>query len=476
MPGWSPNVGQILAYRQGKPVTAKPVTEVITGGGGGGKWSSPVRTMPLPMPDTSAAFQSGRPVTVTDTHLAESFVPGLQGRGSGLGLFIHPQTGKWVSFQELPTDSSGKRQALGQQDGNPFVNRSGTIELADRPSQDSGIRGFLNPEGILPVLAAAAPLVLGALAPGAAAAGAAGTAASAAAPEIGAGLFAGGVEQAALGASPGLLGGVAEAAPLTMAGVGASNFAAPALGGGSQMASSGLMDWLGKPTVQVAGQLASAGLQGYAANQASQQQAQAAQAGIEEQRRQFDATRQALAPFAATGESVLGNFAPYMGAGLQAFQQQQELAGLRGPQAQRAMISNLEASPEYQALARQGEEAILQRASATGGLRGGNVQAALAQFRPAMLQQLIDQQYQRLGGFAGTGLQTTSQLASMGQSAAAQQGQFGANAASNIGNLLAQQGQAQALGTVGMARSAAQALNIPAAMQEYQAGRDLYRT
>jgi hypothetical protein len=237
------------------------------------------------------------------------------------------------------------------------------------------------------------------------------------------------------------------------------------------------MDWLGKPAVQqVAGQLLNAGVQGYAANQASQQQAQAAQAGIEEQRRQFDATRQALAPFAAAGESVLGNFAPYMGAGLQAFQQQQELSGLRGPQAQRAMISNLEASPEYQALARQGEEAILQRASATGGLRGGNVQAALAQFRPAMLQQLIDQQYQRLGGFAGTGLETTGALAKLGQSSAAMQGEFGAGAATNIGKLLASQGEAQALGTVGMARSAAQALNIPAALQQYQAGRDLFRT
>lgn len=396
-----------------------------------------------------------------------------------MALFIHPQTGKWVSFQELPTDSSGNPQALGQQDGNPFVNRRGTIELAHRPSSDSGLRGFLNPEGTLPVLAAAAPLVLGALAPGAAAAGAAGTAA-AAAPEIGAGLFAGGVQQAALGASPGLLGtvgsGAAAAAPLTMAGVGASNFAAPALGGGAQMASSGLMDWLGKPAVQAAGQLASAGLQGYAANQASQQQAQAAQAGIEEQRRQFEATRQALAPFAQAGTQALGGFAPYQAAGLQAFGQQQALAGLQGQQAQRAAIGALEASPEYQALARQGEEAILQRASATGGLRGGNVQAALAQFRPAMLQQLIDQQYQRLGGFAGTGLQTTGALASMGQSAAAQQGQFGANVASNIGNLLAQQGQAQALGTVGTSRAISQALNIPATLQQYQAGRDLFRT
>ncbi len=57
-----------------------------------------------------------------------------------------------------------------------------------------------------------------------------------------------------------------------------------------------------------------------------------------------------------------------------------------GMEAQQGAISGLEGSPIFQALARQGEDAILQNASATGGLRGGNVQGALGQFRPAALQ------------------------------------------------------------------------------------------
>jgi hypothetical protein len=191
---------------------------------------------------------------------------------------------------------------------------------------------------------------------------------------------------------------------------------------------------------------------------------------MEEQRRQFDITRQSLAPFAQAGTQALGGFAPYQAAGLQAFGQQQALAGLQGQQAQRQAIGALEASPEYQALARQGEEAILQRASATGGLRGGNVQAALAQFRPAMLQQLIDQQYQRLGGFAGTGLQTTTNLAEMGRAAATQQGSFGSATAANIGNLLTQQGQAQAGGTLGRARGISEFLSAPAQIYGFQRG------
>jgi hypothetical protein len=228
------------------------------------------------------------------------------------------------------------------------------------------------------------------------------------------------------------------------------------------------MSWLGAPAAQLAGQAINAGVQYSAAGRASEQQQQAAQAAMEEQRRQFDITRQGLAPFAQAGTQALGGFAPYQAAGLQAFGQQQALAGLQGEQAQRQAIGALEASPEYQALARQGEEAILQRASATGGLRGGNVQAALAQFRPAMLQQLIDQQYQRLGGFAGTGLQTTTNLAEMGRAAATQQGTFGANAASNIGSLLTQQGQAQVGGTLGKARGISEFLSAPAQIYGFQ--------
>jgi hypothetical protein len=58
---------------------------------------------------------------------------------------------------------------------------------------------------------------------------------------------------------------------------------------------------------------------------------------------------------------------------------------------------------------------------ATGGLRGGNVQAALGQFQPQLLAQLIDQQYSRLGG-----------LTSIGQNAAAGVGNAGMSTGNSI--------------------------------------------
>lgn len=104
-----------------------------------------------------------------------------------------------------------------------------------------------------------------------------------------------------------------------------------------------------------------------------------------------------------------------------------------GQQAQQAAISQIEADPIFQSLIRQGEEGILQNASATGGLRGGNVQGALAQFRPQMLNQRINEQYARLAG-----------LTQLGQQSAAGVGSAGQLAASNIGTALTDAGAARA--------------------------------
>jgi hypothetical protein len=156
-----------------------------------------------------------------------------------------------------------------------------------------------------------------------------------------------------------------------------------------------------------------------AAKDASQLQSQSYQAGIDEQHRQFDAIQKLLSPFVNAGTGALSG--------------QQDLLGTNGAGAQQAAISGIQGSPQYQALSQSGQDAILANASATGGLRGGNVQASLAQFQPALLSQLIEQQYQRLGG-----------MTSLGQNAAAGVGNAGMQTGNNIAGLLGQQGSAQA--------------------------------
>lgn len=163
---------------------------------------------------------------------------------------------------------------------------------------------------------------------------------------------------------------------------------------------------------------------GQAAERAGQTQAAAAEKGIEEQRRQFDA--------------LIELMSPYVTAGTGAMTQQQAFLGMQGPEAEQAAIERIRGGETFKALSQQGEEAMLQRASATGGLRGGDIQGALAQFRPQLLSSLIEQQYGRLSG-----------LSSMGQASAAGQAASGMQSASNIGNLLANQGSALAGGIIG---------------------------
>jgi hypothetical protein len=156
-----------------------------------------------------------------------------------------------------------------------------------------------------------------------------------------------------------------------------------------------------------------------AAGTAADAQRDASQAGIGEQQRQFDSIQKMLAPYRDAGTAALGG--------------QQALAGLNGGPAQQQAIDALQRSPAFTSAMQLGETGILQNASATGGLRGGNTQGALAQFRPQLLAASINDQYARLGG-----------LSSMGLGAAGQTGQFAQSATNNITGLLQQQGAAGA--------------------------------
>lgn len=119
---------------------------------------------------------------------------------------------------------------------------------------------------------------------------------------------------------------------------------------------------------------------------------------------QGEAAKDAAAAQQAAAAAGQQQLAPYAQAGLSSIKAQQDLAGLNGPAAQQAAIAALQASPEFTAKLALGEKSILANASATGGLRGGNVQAALAQFSPQLLADQINQQYTRLGGLTQTGL------------------------------------------------------------------------
>lgn len=182
------------------------------------------------------------------------------------------------------------------------------------------------------------------------------------------------------------------------------------------------------PAVAIAGITAAAGIGGSviasngaksAANKAAAQQAAADQASIAFQEKTQAATEARLAPWVTQGQS--------------ASSAQGDLLGLNGQAAQQAAISAQQNSPLYESLFRNGVNTTLANASATGGVRGGNTVGALFDKGKDTLAQVIEAQLTRLGG-----------VSEQGQNAAAQVGNFGANAANNIGASLTSTGQAQA--------------------------------
>ncbi len=192
-------------------------------------------------------------------------------------------------------------------------------------------------------------------------------------------------------------------------------------------------------------------MQNQAARRAASTQAGVAREGMAAQERQLAEINELMRPYVEAGYGALTGLEPYAAAGAPALRRQQALAGTLGPEAQQEQIDLINSSPIFRAQITEGENALLQNASATGGLRGGNVQAALARFRPAMLNAEIERTYGRLGGLTQLGAQTELNVAQLGQAGAARQAAAGLQTAANIGNLGAQAGAAQAGGILGQA-------------------------
>jgi hypothetical protein len=186
--------------------------------------------------------------------------------------------------------------------------------------------------------------------------------------------------------------------------------------------------------IGAAGAIGGGLLAGHASSKAANAQSNAAQLGIDEQKREFDITNSNLAPWLNAGQSALGGML--------------DLLGLNGADKQQASISGLQSGPLFQSLYGQGKEALLQSASATGGLRGGNTEHSLFNLGSDLLAQVIQQQMGNLGGISGAGAQVGTNLGQMGQ-----------NNANAISQLLGNQGAAKAGGILGSAQGWTQALN-----------------
>lgn len=156
-----------------------------------------------------------------------------------------------------------------------------------------------------------------------------------------------------------------------------------------------------------------------AAQSANRSQEGMSREAIAEQKRQFDQLQALLKPYVSAGTGALSG--------------QQDLLGLNGQKAQQGAIAQIENSPFFKSQYQQAENALLQNAAATGGLRGGNFQEALADNRSNMLYNNVQGQLQNYGN-----------LVTGGQNAAAGVGTAGQNMANQVGQQLNSIGASQA--------------------------------
>ena len=164
-----------------------------------------------------------------------------------------------------------------------------------------------------------------------------------------------------------------------------------------------------------------------AAKKASGTQQAGADAGIAQQDKQFEAIQKLMKPFVDAG---------YFGLeGQQGVLGQMQNWGSTG-------LDQVMDNPLTKGLMQQSENAVLANASATGGLRGGNVQGALANTRLNLLSGLENQQYGRLSDL----FNRYGSLTQTGQAAAAGQAGIGAQTGFANAGLMQQGAAAQAGG------------------------------
>lgn len=172
----------------------------------------------------------------------------------------------------------------------------------------------------------------------------------------------------------------------------------------------------------------------------------------------FSASAQQVNPL--TGQPLFQQAAQGVGAyspaGLQAQGMQSALSGAQGQQAFDNAFIN---SPVQQFLREQGQQSVINQATALGGLGGGEVQKELTRFGQGLAGTQLQQQIQNLNALSGQGLQAAGQQGQFLSQAGQQQGnlagmnaQMGTqaniasannklNAANNIANLFGQSGQ-----------------------------------
>lgn len=215
--------------------------------------------------------------------------------------------------------------------------------------------------------------------------------------------------------------------------------------------------------VGVGGSLASAAIGSGAAKTAAGQQVSSAQQALDFQKQIWGQQQQNMAPFLQAGTQSIGQLMQGLQSGQFGPGSLPELpAAFTAPSLQQARET-----PGYQFTQQQGIDAISRSAAARGALGSGSTLKALQSFGSGLADSTYNDVFNRaMAGYnsqlqrAQVGAQFQQQgfnqllsPAVLGVGATESLNQLGQGVASNVGNLMTQQGNAQAAGTVGSANA-----------------------
>lgn len=193
-------------------------------------------------------------------------------------------------------------------------------------------------------------------------------------------------------------------------------------------------------------------ISGSASESAANTEANAANNASALQLQMFEQTEQNEAPFLQAGTGAL----PFLQAGIGTGGG--NVTGT-GPLNAPFTLADFKNSPGYEFQMNQGENAILNSASATGGVKSGNTLKGLTSYGEGVANQDYWNAYNAYVNAQNQKFDQLQTVAGSGQNAAGNLGALSSQVGQSVGNNIVGAGNASAAGTIGLANAAGSGLN-----------------
>lgn len=201
-----------------------------------------------------------------------------------------------------------------------------------------------------------------------------------------------------------------------------------------------------------------------ASKKAASQQSASDAAAIAEQRRQFDAIQKLESPFVNAGTNSTGALSWLLGlggtgaapAGVTTDDKGKQVAGpaysgfgSAGSLTKPFTVDDFHTDPGYEFALQQGQAALQRTQSANGNLSSGAAAKAINDYSMGQANQQYGAAYDRYNTNQSNLYNRLMGLTNVGQAAASNQASAGQNMANNVSDLMTNQGNSNAAGTLG---------------------------